>query len=158
MKRAFGVALLIGMQVAAQEADWSALRQVAPGERIVVTTRARDVVEGRLADWNGNRLEITKGRAIRVFDLADLTRVQVREPGSRRRSALWGALIGFVPTFVCGVANAGYITDRNNPKFGLRMAVGGWSGLFGGGIGAAIGALSGGSRNVTVYQAPRPRR
>lgn len=151
MNGRIGIALLLAMQLTAGQ-------KVLPGQRISVFTQNREVVEGKLRNWSDAGIEIARGNKVQSFALPDIRRVQVREKASRWKGAMWGAIIGFAAIFPCGAANAGYLADQNNPSFGTRVEIGTALGLFGAGIGAGIGALAGGHKYVTVYEAPGKRR
>ena len=149
------VAALIAMQLAAQQGNWEKVRGLQPGQQITVVTQKRDVVNARFGNWSAEALGVTRGHRSQSFALPDIRTVQVREKGSRWKSAMWGAVIGFVPVFVCGASNAGFITDQNNPRMTTRIGVGAVAGMFGAGIGAGIGALFRGSKYVTIYDSQR---
>ena len=141
----------------AQDTDSQKLQELAPGDRVGVLLRDNKYVEGRFRSWTPDRLEISRKSRDESLKLTDVQRVSVARKGSRMKSAGWGAVIGFGAAFPFGAASAGYLTDRNNPRFQTRMGVGAGFGLFGAGIGAAIGALGGGTDNVTLYRARRQR-
>jgi hypothetical protein len=148
-------ALLLGTPLFAQKAGWDELSRIAPGQPVTIMTRDHEVVDGRFRTWSPSGIEITRGKQMRAFDIVDIDRLQVHEKASRLKAAMWGALIGFGIVFPFGAASAGYLTDQNDPSLQTRAGMGAGLGLFGAGIGAAVGALAGGSRPVTVYRAQR---
>jgi hypothetical protein len=135
----------------------SDLQSLSPGDRVGVLLRDRKYVQGRFRSWSPGRIDIVGRRQQESFKLSDVRTVTVQRKGSRWRAAGLGALIGFGAAFPFGAAPAGYITDQNDPSIKTRMGMGAGLGLFGAGIGAGIGALTGGSRNVTVYREARQR-
>lgn len=147
------LATLLG--VSAQAQDWDGLRHLVPEQRISVRTPDGSWVEGRFRSWSPEALQVTVKKDIRRITLADADRVIASGKGSRWKSALIGAAVGFGLAFPVGAASAGYITDQNNPRFQTRVGVGAGLGLFGAGIGSAIGALAGGTKHTTVYRRAR---
>ena len=139
----------------AQDADWQKLQSLTPGDRVGVLLRDSKYIGGRFRSWSADRLDIARKSREETLKFTDVQRVNVARKGSRAKSAAWGALIGFGAAFPFGAASAGYLTDQNNPRFQTRMGMGAGFGLFGAGIGAAIGALAGGTDRVTVYRARR---
>ena len=139
----------------AQETDWENLQRLKFGERVGVLLRDNKYIEGRFRSWAPDRLDIERGTRHESLKSADVRRVSVLTKGSRAKSAGIGAVIGFGATFPFGVASAGYLTDQNNPRFQTRMGMGAGFGLIGAGIGAAIGALAGGTDNIVLYRAGR---
>lgn len=152
------IALLVALQTVAQTGDWDNVRQLTPGQQIAIHTRSHEVVEGRFTKWSDASIDVTRGKRIQSFALADIRKVQVEQKASRWKAAMWGAVAGFAVVFPCGAARAGYITDRNNPSTSTRIGVGAGLGMFGAGIGAGIGALAGGHKYVTFYQAREKRQ
>ena len=69
---------------------------------------------------------------------------------SRARGALYGLLVGFGAGFATGAAAGPYIADFGNPGAARRMKYGAGLGLFFGGVGAGVGALTG--TRITVYR------
>ena len=132
--------------------DTSALRGLRSGKAIKITTRDGDVVSGRL-------LNISDAGQISLRDRRQVTLADVREVRIERRkrlhSAGWGALAGFGVGFLIGASSAGHLADRNNPPATTRIAFGAGLGMFGAGIGAAIGALSAASREEVIYRSDK---
>lgn len=146
------------MDMTGQTTNWANVRGLAPGTPLTVVTRDGTYVNGKFHIWSDTRIEVLRGKSkVRSFAMTDVHRVQMRERASRWKGALWGAILGFAAAFPCGALSAGYVTDQNNPGVQTRVAIGTGFGLFGAGIGAAVGALAGGSRSVTLYRAGSPR-
>ena len=139
----------------AQDRDWEKLQSLTPGERVGVVLRDRKYIEGRFRSWSPERIDIARGQREESLKIADVRSVTVRRKGSRLKGTGIGALIGFASAFPFGAASAGYIADQNNPSIQTRMGMGAGFGMFGAGIGAVIGALAGGTRQVTVYREGR---
>ena len=135
-----------------QAQDTSALRGLPPGKAVKITTRGGEVVRGRL-------LNISDAGQISLRDRRQVTLADVREVQIERRrrlhSAGWGALAGFGVGFVIGALSAGHLADRNNPPATTRIGFGAGLGMFGAGIGAAIGALSAPSRDEVIYRSDK---
>ena len=147
------LAIALVLTAAAMQAqDWNKLRDLRPDQKISVLTHDGTWAGGRFLSWSPDRIEMQSGKKLRQFTLADTSRVSVVSKGSRWKSALIGAAIGFAALFPCGAASAGYVADTNNPSFGTRVGVGTATGIFGAGIGAGIGALVGGSKQTLVYK------
>ena len=134
-------------------ADWSALRQPPAGSRVTVVLENGKYEQGRMKAVSAEAVEIDTKRGLRSFKVAEVRRVYVREKASRWKGAMVGALVGFGIGFAIGAPSAGYLTDRNDPPVTTRLGMGAGLGMFGAGIGAPLGALAGGSKNVTIYRA-----
>ncbi|MBI4876156.1 MAG: hypothetical protein HY822_16085 [Acidobacteria bacterium] len=107
-------------------------------------------MNGRLesAGAEGLRLRAKGGRTVQAGK-EDVARVSRK---SRRWGALWGGIAGFVCAAPVGAFAGPYIADYGNPSGSVRLRhAAGW-GLFFGGAGAGIGALTG--MEKTVYRAP----
>jgi hypothetical protein len=146
------VALSVTAVLSAQTADWGRIGTVAPGQRITIETQDQKFVDGRFKSWSPDGIEILRGKRVASLAAPDVRRVSVHQKASRWKGAMWGAIFGFAALFPCGAASAGYVADTNNPRFGTRMEIGAAAGMFGAGIGAAIGALAGGTKSVTIYR------
>jgi hypothetical protein len=141
------------LDVCAQSADWQSLRELQPNQRITIRTVDGKSIDGLFRSWSLTAIEILDKETVRTLRLADTDRVIAKRKGSRWKSALIGAAVGFGLAFPIGAAKAGYFADQNNPSLGTRAGIGGGFGLIGGGIGAAIGALGGGTKHTTIYRA-----
>ena len=131
---------------------WEDLRETQTGREVTITTRDGKVLTGRFENWSATSIEIRRRDEVRSIAAADVTRVQATQPASRAKAALWGSLIGFGAAFPFGAGFAGHLLDRNSPRLQSRVAVGAGLGLYGAGIGAGIGALTGGSKSVVLYR------
>ena len=138
-------------------ADWSAVRETPPGSRITVVLENGKYEQGRLNAVLADAVEIDTNDGPRSFQVEEVRRVYVREKASRWKGAMVGALVGFGVGFAIGAPSAGYLTDRNNPPLSTRLGMGAGLGMFGAGIGAPIGALGGGTKNVTIYRGERKK-
>jgi hypothetical protein len=141
------------LQARGEPAEWGSLRRIPPEQHVRITIRGGEVMEGRFQGWSPDAITLRHHRQPRSLAYADVRRIDVQQKGSRWKGAMWGAVIGFATLFTCGAASAGYITDRNNPPVGTRIETGAGAGMLGAGVGAAIGALAGASRFVTIYRA-----
>ncbi|MBL8217709.1 MAG: hypothetical protein JNL62_00685 [Bryobacterales bacterium] len=102
---------------------------------------------GAIASVGPSRLTLRRrDGAASVVERSSLRSVSLR---SRRRGALYGLLAGFGVGFVTGAAAGPYIADFGNPGAARRVKYGIGLGLFGGGIGAGIGVLTG--ARVSLY-------
>ena len=144
------ILLAAALGIDAQSSDWEKLQELAPHQRISMRMRDGSWVSGRFGLWDPSAIEMTNGRRI---SRAETERVVARTKGSRWKAALVGAAVGFAIPFPFGVAKAGFLTDQNNPRVGTRLGVGAGLGLLGAGIGSAIGAVTGGTRDATVFRA-----
>ena len=148
------LAMSVIAQPAASESDWTILQSLDPDSRISVLLPDGDFIDGRFKAWSPGAIEIASKRRVQTFRVEDVRRVTVRQKSSRWKGTLIGALIGFGVAFPIGAASAGYIMDRNDPGFAGRAVMGAGVGMFGAGIGAPIGALTGGHKHALVYRAP----
>ena len=154
MKPALAVLLALA-QLCGQSGPPAALARLRPGDRIGVLTRDGKHIRGTFEQATAASLTIARKQRTEQWSLAEVESVRRIEETSRARSAMWSALVGFGLVFPTGAANAGYLTDRNNPPFTTRVGMGAGLGMYGAGIGAAIGVLAGGSKDVLVYRAPQ---
>ena len=143
-------------QPAVRDSDWKALQSVHPGSHVSVKLRDGKFIHGQWKAWSAHSIEVAYNRTSKALIAEDVHRVSVQQKGSRWKSAMWGALIGFGVAFPIGAASAGHLTDRNDPGFATRVGMGTGLGMFGAGIAAPIGALTGGKKYVAVYRAPDP--
>ena len=134
--------------------DWRALESLHPDARVTALLQDGKYVTGQFRAWSPEGIEIASKKGTRTLGAEEVRRLSVEQKGSRWKGALIGALIGFGVAFPFGVGFAGQISDRNNPGFAMRAGMGTGFGMFGAGIGAPLGALGGGKKNVTIYRAP----
>jgi hypothetical protein len=138
-------------------ADWLAVRDVPPGSRVTVALDNGKYEQGRLKAVFADSVVIDTNRGARTLQAPEVRRMFVRQKASRWKGAMLGALVGFGIGFAIGAPSAGYITDQNDPSGNTRLGIGSGMGLFAAGIGAPLGALGGGSKNVTVYRSERKK-
>jgi hypothetical protein len=153
--RTLTLVLLLGTLCAAQEShsDWTSLGNLPQDAKVRIIRPGGTDVTGLFRGWTPDAVTLAKGKDKSLsLERKDVRRAYRIEKGSRVRSALWGAVAGFVPGFVLGAAGAGYIADQNNPSTGTRMEAGLAVGGFGAGIGAGLGALAGGTRSTLIYK------
>lgn len=137
----------------AQGSDWGTLQRIRPGARVRIDLQNGRHTEGTLVGWSSGSIAIASPAGPRSFVSEQVRRVRIEGHSSRWRGAMIGALVGFGAGFSVGVTSAGHLTDRNSPGAAWRTAVGGGLGLYGAGIGAAIGALARGHKPATIYHA-----
>jgi hypothetical protein len=145
------VAATFGGNLAAQQ-SWDQLEKLTPAAQLRVLLKDGKQLSGRFSNWSPAAVALTAKGVKREVNAADVNRIWTREKGSRWKSAALAGAIGFGIGFAIGAKSAGYIADRNNPSWNQRLGIGAGCGLFIGGITAGIGALTGGSRYVTVYR------
>jgi hypothetical protein len=133
--------------------DWVALQSVPPDSQIRITLQDGKLLQGRFVAWSPEDLEVTSKSGASTLRVGEVRRIAIRQKSSRWKGAMIGALIGFGVGFPIGASWAGHITDRNDPGFATRAGMGAGLGMFSAGIAAPIGALTGGTKYVTVYRA-----
>jgi hypothetical protein len=153
MDKAILIVVLLASHAGAQSRDWAAVQR-ADGQSVVVSLRDGKVVRGKLEKWTPAALDLSSAKGVEQIARPDVSAVRVERHGSRKKGALWGAVIGFGIAFPIGAAAAGNLTDRNNPSAATRAGMGAGFGLLAAGIGAGLGTLAGGSHTETIYRAP----
>jgi hypothetical protein len=127
---------------------WLRIGELRGDQRISVRLMNGDRLNGSVERFaeSGFVLREAGGRMVPV-DRASVKSV-IRK--SRPRGALYGLLIGFGAGFATGATAGPYITDFGDPGAARRVKYGvGW-GLFFGGVGAGVGALTG--AGISVYR------
>jgi hypothetical protein len=145
--RVVTIALILPHSSAA-DADWTAVQNLRPEQRVKVYLTDGRVLKGTIhsADVNGLAVRAGGQDALRVARTS-VTRVTKKSRGS---AALWGGVIGFGIGLPVGAAAGPYLADFGNPPAATRMRHGlGWGAFFGG-VGAGIGALAGSEQ--TLYK------
>jgi hypothetical protein len=150
------VAAIATMSLLAQPADWTQLRGIEPDQRISAVTQNGKYIHGRFRTWTPDAVELCAGQKTKWLRPVEVKRIWIEKKTPRWHALLIGAAMGFGLAFPIGAASAGYVADVNNPRFGTRAEIGAGFGLFGAGIGAGIGALTGGSKSVLVYRGDHP--
>jgi hypothetical protein len=149
-------ALAPGLHVSAQTSraepagrDWSAVRALASGEKLVVRTKDGDRVAGRFVSADDSVLVVRHDETNLSLARDNVRLVQLNRGKSRLKGALFGTAIGGGAGFAAG--GIIYFPYRDDIA---GVTVPAFTGL-GAAIGAGIGAaLAKGTKNVTVYEAP----
>ena len=128
--------------------DWSALRTLSRGQKIVVRTKDGDRLTGRFDSASDLLLNYEEDNGRKVSLTRESVKlVQLNRGKSRLNGALLGAAIGGGGGLTLG--GWAYAQDDFNASIIAAPA------LLGAGIGAGIGAALGkGNKNETVYEAP----
>jgi len=146
------LALIICIPSWGQDGDWNRVAKLSTRDPILVLQRDGPSVEGEFRSWSPENLLVESRKQVRSITLVSIRQVLVRRKASLWKAVGIGAAIGFGIAFSGGAASAGYLTDRNSPKFVTRAGVGAGLGLLGAGIGAGLGAIAGGFRFETLYR------
>lgn len=138
--------------VASAQPTWERVQGLGPNQAVTVYLRNGEAVKGKLQSTGADGLSLLgKDRKTMQVGREDVVRLTKK---SRGRGAMWGGIFGFGIAAPIGAFAGPYITDYGNPSAGVRMRhAAGW-GLFFGGVGAGIGALTG--IETTVYRAAKP--
>lgn len=129
-------------------ADWNQLQRITSGTGVTVQLRGGELLKGRLQSVTTESLRLVT-RDGKPLDASKDAIARVTRK-SRSKGALWGAIIGFGCAVPFGAYAGPYFADYGNPSSGVRLRhAGGW-GMFGAGIGAGIGALTG--MSTTIYR------
>jgi hypothetical protein len=126
-------------------ADWSSVRTLSPGEKVRVSTRDGDRLNGRFDSATETDVNFThEGRRV------TLRRDSIKRVEVGRRNRLNGALLGAGIGGGAGVG-AGFGLVAASDHFDMTTIPAG--AFVGAGIGAALGAAAGlGTRYDTVYE------
>lgn len=126
------------------QSDWSSIRDLKPGTRVVVVERSGAESKGRVTRADDTTVLLDKGRTISRDSIA---RVYLTKRGSILKRALIGAAAG------AGIGTAvGVIVTVATKSEGLAAA-GGF--LIGIPAGAAVGAATAGrKRGRLIYESP----
>jgi hypothetical protein len=130
--------------LAGDHAQWDNLRELRRGQRIGVVQSDLTRVEGRFEAFTGSAVSLRADREI-VVAKENVLRVYRRPRVTRGIRAVIGCAIGIV----AGIVLTGTVGDRYRNE-GLDVPAGWWV-AGGAGVGAAVGALTGGGYK-TIYQ------
>ena len=155
---ALGLALFFTLAQAAPAAagtppapadDWSAVRALSAGEKVVVRTRDGDRLTGRFDSASDLLISFADGRRKVSLTRESIRLVQLDRGNSRGRGVLYGLLIGGASGLAAGsILYLPYKDDMPGATVPGMTA-------FGMAIDAGIGAATGkGNKNETVYEAP----
>jgi hypothetical protein len=139
-------ASVVSVEAARSQTEWDRVRQTPPSYTATVHLRSGEVLKGKIemAGFDGLRVVPKRGNFVDA-NRTDVIRIKRK---SRAWGALWGGVIGFGCAVPFGAFAGPYIADYGNPSSGVRLRhAAGW-GLFGAGIGAGIGALTGMDRSI----------
>jgi hypothetical protein len=130
-------------------ADWSAVRGVPAGEKIVLRMKDGSRYEGRFESATDTHVNIVRNGQSASFERERIRRVSQKGGTSRRNGALWGLAIGGGGGAIVG----GGLSEAYDD--GIAVIVVPVFAAIGAGIGAGIGAAFGkGKKDVTIYEAP----
>jgi hypothetical protein len=145
----FALCVALALPALAADLGWDRLSQVPKTQKVKVYFANGKPVSGFIQEVSPDGLTfIEKGRVVQL-SRADITSVARQ---SRRRAAMWGAIVAGGIGGAIMSAKAGTIVDKNNPTPKDRLGMFAVGGMFFGGIGAAVGAASG--MDHTLYRAP----
>jgi hypothetical protein len=137
----------------AQGNDWSVLRTVASGSKLVVNLKNGKTVEGKLSGASDSTLSLSVSNKPVDLIREDVVRVYRVSGKSAAKAALVGAGVGAGAGAVLGVAGGG-----NNDSFGApsRSVLTAGLAVLGAGAGAIAGFLvgKGGHKRVLIYEHP----
>jgi hypothetical protein len=129
--------------------QWDNLRELRRGQRIGVVQSDLTLVEGRFEAFSGSAISLRADREILV-EKDKVIRVYRRPRGSRGLRALIGGAIGIA----AGIVLTATVGDRYRNE-GQDIPAGLWV-AGGAGIGAAVGALTGGGYKTVYQRSPVP--
>jgi hypothetical protein len=117
---------------AAFAAEWDAVQNIAPAQRIEVTTRTGAPARGRFVSATGEAVVVREQSSERSIARADIRKVRVADPGRRLRNGFIWTAAGAGAGAAIGLAVCPYCQNEGhgNKFVGPGLA-----------IGAAIGAL-----------------
>jgi hypothetical protein len=141
----------LGPSLASAQAGWERVQQLHPNQIVTLHLRNGEVLKGKMQSAAANSLSVVaKGQKPIQAGKEDIERVTRK---SRLRGAMWGGIIGFAIGAPIGAFAGPYLADWGNPSASVRLRHGAGWGLFFGGIGAGVAALTG--METTVYRAIR---
>jgi hypothetical protein len=155
--RIIGLALCLAAALPALAADpgWDRLGQVSKTQKVKIHLADGKPVSGYIQEVRPEGLTFVKGGQVTQIPRENIESVTRQ---SRRRAAMWGAIIGGSIGGAILAAKAGTIVDKNNPTAADRAGsalIG--AGLFGG-AGAAIGLAGGTDHTIYRTTVKQPKR
>jgi hypothetical protein len=128
---------------------WAAVKAIPPGEKLVLTLKSDQTVEGRLGSVTDDGLTLTRGNNTSHLNREDVRQVYRVMAKSPAKSVLIGAGIG-ATLGAGGTAAAAASDDREGLSPAAALLP-----LVGAGIGALVGlAIGGRQKRVLVYESP----
>jgi hypothetical protein len=129
--------------------DWTAVRALSAGQKIIVRTKEGDRLTGRFDSANDLLINFTDGRRKVSLTRESIKLVQLDRGNSRTKGMLFGAAVGAAAGFALG--SVLYFPAKNDMAGSTVPG----SAAVGLAVGAGIGAATGkGNKNETVYEAP----
>ncbi len=149
MNRNVLLSMLLLLPLPILAGDWDSLQTLSPSDRIRVYTVDDHPTTGTFVQWSAEGLTVqTKSARAVQIGRSQIREVTVLHKGGRGKRALIGLAAGFGAGFAFGAAAP---PTRDIPRAGAGTMLG----LTFGGVGAGIGALVPGDREVTVYKKPK---
>jgi hypothetical protein len=148
---AWTLMVLLALPALAQTTSWENLRQLNPGQKIVVVQRDRKSFTGSFAGVSNDSVSLNAREGSKTVARANVLRVS-RHGGKRSRNALIGAAIGGG----AGLAVGATVPGCKQNTFGFCLSKGVVAAILGG-TGAVVGAIVGVliPGNTVVYRASR---
>ena len=134
---------------AASTHDWSALKSITSGDKLVTKLKNGKSVEGKLTGVSDTTLSLTVKDKSLDLNRDDILSVYEVRGKSATKATLIGLAVGAGAGAAIGAAGS------NNDAFVRQSAVAGVLGVIGGGVGAIVGFAIGksGHKRVLIYEA-----
>ncbi len=107
-----------------QDQSWNRVVKLSPADPIQVLQKDGHTVDEKFQSLSPESLTLENRKQASSLALTSNKQVSVRRKASRWKAAGIGAAVGFGVGFPIGAASAGYLRDRNSPKFSLRAGFG----------------------------------
>jgi len=128
---------------------WSNLSDLKPGDQIGIIRAGQKRIEGKFRGFSDSTISVAAGQVI-TLPKQDVVRVYRRPRINRVKRALIGAAIGVAAgALLTNTAGDRFRNEGQNPPAGLW--IGGAAG-----VGAGIGAISGGGYRTVYERSGRP--